>query len=33
MAEYEAFLQGIKKYIDLNVKYIEVCGDSKVVLK
>lgn len=33
MDEYEALLQGLKKSIDLNVKCIEVFGDSEVVIK
>ena len=31
--EYEALIQGLKKAIDLNVKCIEVFGDSQVVIK
>jgi ribonuclease HI len=31
--EYEALIQGIKKEIDLNVKFIKVYGDSKNIVK
>jgi hypothetical protein len=31
--EYEALIQGLKKAIDLNVKFIKVYGDSKIIVK
>ena len=31
--EYQAAIQGLKKEIDLNVKCIEVFGDSQVVIR
>jgi hypothetical protein len=32
-AKYEALIQGLRKAIDLNVKCIEVFGDSRLVIK
>ena len=32
VVEYEAFVQGLKKALDLHVKCIEVFGDSQVVI-
>ena len=31
--EYEALVQGLYKAIGLDVKYIQVFGDSKIVVK
>ena len=33
VAEYEALLQGLKKAIDLKVKYLHVFGDSEIVIR
>ncbi|MDO5304887.1 MAG: reverse transcriptase-like protein, partial [bacterium] len=33
VAEYEALLQGLKKAIDLNVKFLHVFGDSEIVVR
>ncbi len=33
IAEYEALLQGLKKAIDLKVKYLHVYGDSEIVIR
>ena len=33
MVEYEALVQGLKKSINMNAIYIEVFGDSQVVIK
>ena len=33
IAEYEALVQGIRKELDLQIKCIEVFGDSKVVIR
>jgi ribonuclease HI len=30
-AEYEALFQGLKKSIDLQVKYLKVFGDSEII--
>jgi ribonuclease HI len=30
--EYEAFVQGVKKAIDLKVKYIKVFGESEIIV-
>ena len=32
VAEYEALLQGLRKALDLNIKCIEVFGDSQIVV-
>lgn len=32
-AEYEALIQGLYKAIGLNVKYLQVYGDSKIIVK
>ena len=32
-AEYEALIQGLYKAIGLNVKYLKVYGDSKIVIR
>jgi ribonuclease HI len=31
--EYEALVQGLKKAIDLKVRYIKVFGDSKIIIR
>lgn len=31
--EYEAFVQGLYKAIGLNVKYLQVFGDSEIVIR
>jgi ribonuclease HI len=31
VVEYEAFMQGLRKALDLHVKFIEVFGDSQIV--
>lgn len=31
--EYEALIQGLYKAIGLNVKYMQVYGDSKIIVK
>jgi len=31
--EYEALVQGFYKFICLDIKYIQVCGDSGIVIK
>jgi ribonuclease HI len=31
--EYEALVQGLKKAIDLQVKYLKVFGDSKIIVR
>jgi ribonuclease HI len=33
VVEYEALIQGLKKAIDLNVKFIKVFGDSEIIVK
>ena len=33
VAEYETLIQGLRKAINMNVKYIEVFGDSQIVIK
>ena len=33
VAEYEALLQGLRKALDLNIKCIEVFGDSQIVTR
>ena len=33
VAESEALIEGLRKAIDMNVKYIEVFGDSQIVIK
>ena len=33
LAEYETSIQGLKKAINMNVKYIEVFGVSQIVIK
>ena len=33
VAEYEALIQGLRKAINMNVKYIQVFGDSQIVIK
>jgi len=33
VAEYEALTQGLKKAIDLNVKFLKVLGDSEIIVK
>ena len=33
VAEYETLIQGLRKAINMNVKYIEVFGDSQKVIK
>ena len=33
VAEYETLIQGLKKAINMNVKYIELFGVSKIVIK
>jgi len=33
VAEYEALLQGLRKAIDLKVKYLHVFGDSEIVIR
>ncbi len=33
IVEYEALLQGLKKAIDLKVKYLHVYGDSEIVIR
>ena len=33
LAEYEALVQGLRKDLDLQIKYIEVFGDSQVVIR
>ena len=32
-AEYEALVQGLYKAIDCNVKYLQVFGDSEIIVK
>jgi ribonuclease HI len=32
-AKYEALVQGLKKAIDLKVKYLKVFGDSEIILQ
>jgi ribonuclease HI len=31
--EYEALVQGLKKAIDLKVKYLKVFGDSEIIVR
>jgi ribonuclease HI len=31
--EYEAFVQGLKKIIDLNIKELVVFGDSEIIVR
>ena len=31
--EYEALIQGLRKALDLQAKYIEVFGDSQIVTR
>jgi ribonuclease HI len=31
--EYEALVQGIKKYTDLNIKELKVFGDSEIIVR
>ena len=33
VVEYQSFIQGIRKAINMNVKYIEVFGVSQIVIK
>ena len=33
IVEYETLIQGLKKAINMDVKYIEVFGDSQIVIK
>ena len=33
MAEYEALFQGLRKSINMNVKCLEVFGDSQIAIK
>lgn len=33
MAEYKELIQGIRKLIDLKVKFLKVYGDSKIIIK
>ena len=33
VAEYEALVQGLRKALDLQVKYIEVFKDSQIVTR
>ena len=33
VAKYEALVQGLKKALDLNIKCIEVFGDSQIVIR
>jgi ribonuclease HI len=33
VAKYEALIRGLKKAIDLNVKFIKVYGDSEIIVK
>ena len=33
VAEYESLIQGLRKAINMNVKYIEVFGGSQIVIK
>ena len=33
VAEYEALIKGLGKAINMNVKFIEVFGDSQIVIK
>jgi ribonuclease HI len=32
MAEYEAFIMGLEEAIDLKIKYLDVYGDSALVV-
>lgn len=33
IVEYESLIQGLYKSIGLNVKYLQVYGDSEIVIK
>jgi hypothetical protein len=33
IADYEALIQGLRKDIDMGVKDLKVCGDSKIIVK
>jgi len=33
IVEYEALVQGLYKEIGLNIKYLQVFGDSKIIIK
>lgn len=33
VVEYETLIQGLKKTISLEVKYLKVFGDSKIIIK